>query len=98
MPSITHLQDELSDRNTRSLYLIAVLALLFFVLILRLVYLQVIQADVNIRLSKENSMRLRVIVPPGAASTTGTGRCSPATDPRTRFACFPPSLRTGARW
>jgi penicillin-binding protein 2 len=64
MASITHLQDNLRDRNTKSAYLIAALGFLFFILFLRLVYLQVIQADINIRLSKENSMRLRVIVPP----------------------------------
>jgi penicillin-binding protein 2 len=64
MSSVTHLQDNLQDRNTKSMYIVIALAFLFFVLILRLVYLQVIQADINIRLSKENSMRLRVIIPP----------------------------------
>ena len=64
MSSVTHLQDNLQDRNTKSMYIVIALAFLFFVLILQLAYLQVIQADTNIRLSKENSMRLRVIIPP----------------------------------
>jgi penicillin-binding protein 2 len=64
MSSVTHLQDNLQDRNTKSMYIVIALAFLFIVLILRLIILQVIQADTNIRLSKENSMRLRVIIPP----------------------------------
>ena len=64
MAFVTRSQDEQPERNTRSTLLIAAAAFFFFILIVRLVFLQIIQADLNIRLSKENSMRLRVILPP----------------------------------
>jgi penicillin-binding protein 2 len=59
-----HVQDEQRERNAKSLFLIVTTAILFSFIILRLAFLQIIQADLNIRLSKENSMRLRVILPP----------------------------------
>ncbi len=64
MPFTAHLQDEQRERNSKSLFLIVTAAIFFFFIILRLAFLQIIQADLNIRLSKENSMRLRVILPP----------------------------------
>jgi penicillin-binding protein 2 len=64
MAFVTHLLDDLQDRNTKSVLLVVALAFLFFGIVLRLIYLQVIQAETNIRLSKENSMRVCVIVPP----------------------------------
>ncbi|MGA2506059.1 MAG: penicillin-binding protein 2 [Chitinispirillaceae bacterium] len=59
-----YLYDEQQERNAKSRYLIIAVALFFSILIVRLMYLQVIQADLNIRLSKENSMRLKIILPP----------------------------------
>jgi penicillin-binding protein 2 len=64
MQFATQSQDEQRERNAKSLFLIGTVAVVFFLIIIRLVYLQIIQADLNIRLSKENSMRLRVILPP----------------------------------
>ena len=64
MAFVTHLQDELQERNAKSVFLIVALVCLFLLLVVRLAYLQIVQADLNIRLSKENSMRLKVIVPP----------------------------------
>jgi penicillin-binding protein 2 len=64
MAFVSNLQDELRERNTKSVYLIAAIACLFLLLVIRLAYLQIVQADLNIRLSKENSMRLKVIVSP----------------------------------
>jgi penicillin-binding protein 2 len=59
-----YLYDEQQERNAKSRYLIIALSLLFSILIIRLMYLQIIQAGLNIRLSKENSMRLKIILPP----------------------------------
>lgn len=64
MAFVTHLQDEQQIRNAKSLHLVIAGAALFIVLVARLAYLQILQADLNIRLSKENSMRLKIIVPP----------------------------------
>ena len=58
-----YLYDEPQERYTKSRLLIIALSLLFSILVIRLMYLQVIQAGLNIRLSKENSMRLTIIEP-----------------------------------
>lgn len=64
MPFGTSLQDEQQERRTKSLYLIGAVAVFFSILIFRLFILQIIQGQLNIRLSKENSMQLKVLVPP----------------------------------
>lgn len=64
MAPVTHFQDEQQSRNAKSLHLVIGMAALFFVLVVRLAYLQILEAGLNIRLSKENSMRLRIMVPP----------------------------------
>lgn len=61
MPKIAHLQDELQDRIQKSLWLMGIFAFFFFILLIRIFYLQVIQVDMNIRLSKENQMQLKTI-------------------------------------
>jgi len=58
-----YLYDEPQERYAKSRFLIIALSLLFSILVIRLMYLQVIQAGLNIRLSKENSMRLTIIAP-----------------------------------
>ena len=60
----TLLQDDQQERNTKSLILIGVVSIAYFLLILRLFYVQIIQADLHIRLSKENAMRLKIVTPP----------------------------------
>jgi penicillin-binding protein 2 len=64
MPIRSHFQDDLQERTAKSIRLSAVVAALFFILIARLFYLQVIQAQLNIQLSRENGMQLRVIKAP----------------------------------
>jgi penicillin-binding protein 2 len=61
---MSYLYDEQQERNAKSRYLIIAAALAFSVLAVRLMYLQIVQAELNIRLSRENSMRLKVILPP----------------------------------
>ncbi|MBN1575945.1 MAG: hypothetical protein JW913_05295, partial [Chitinispirillaceae bacterium] len=58
------LQDEQQVRRFKSVFLMSAVALFMLILLLRLIYIQVILADENIRLSKENAMRLRIIIPP----------------------------------
>jgi penicillin-binding protein 2 len=58
------IQDEQQIRYQKSYLLIGVVTFFFLILVLRLIYIQIIQAELNIRLSKENAMRLKVIVPP----------------------------------
>ncbi len=60
----TLLQDDQQGRNLKSLYLIGVVSFFYLILIIRLFYVQIIQADLNIRLSKENAMRLKIVTPP----------------------------------
>ncbi len=56
--------DEQNDRRFKSSVLTAAVSFFILVLIARLVYIQLVLADENIRLSKENAMRLRTITPP----------------------------------
>jgi penicillin-binding protein 2 len=64
MPLSSHFQDDQQERTVKSVRLIIVVSAMFAVLIGRLFYLQVVQASLNIRLSKENGMQLRVIKAP----------------------------------
>lgn len=64
MPISLHFQDDQQERTSKSVRLSIVVCALFAVLVVRLFYLQVVQGDTNIRLSKENGMQLRVIKAP----------------------------------
>lgn len=64
MPKSAHLQDELSERTRKSYLLMGIIGCAFFILICRLFYLQVIEAELNTRLSRENQMRLHVVKAP----------------------------------
>jgi len=64
MPKNAHLQDELQERMQKSIWLIGIISLFFFILFIRLFYLQVVQAETNIRLSKENQMQLKTLKAP----------------------------------
>jgi len=61
---MTYLHDDQHERNTKSVHLIVAVSIIFSILIIRLMYLQVFEAGLNIRLSRENSMRLKIILPP----------------------------------
>jgi cell division protein FtsI/penicillin-binding protein 2 len=58
------IQDERQARKVKSLFLSAVIGTFLFLLIIRLFYLQVILADLNLRLSKENAMREKLLFSP----------------------------------
>jgi len=58
------IQDDRQERKVKSLFLSAVISVFFFLLIVRLFYLQVILAELNLRLSKENAMREKLLIPP----------------------------------
>src|SRR5271157_825509 len=60
----SHYHDEQQERLNKSIRLVIVLSCLFLILLMRLVYLQVIQAQLNIRLSQENGMQFHVIKAP----------------------------------
>ncbi|NLE00383.1 MAG: penicillin-binding protein 2 [Fibrobacter sp.] len=64
MPFGTLIQDEQQERNIKSLFLMGGATVFLLVLIIRLFHLQIIQGDVNIRLSKDNAMREKAIIPP----------------------------------
>ncbi|MBN2035172.1 MAG: penicillin-binding protein 2 [Chitinispirillaceae bacterium] len=93
MSFVTHLQDELRDRNRKSVVLVIALGLLFSILVLRLVYLQVFQASVNIQISKENSMRLRVIVPPRGCMYDRNGEMLARNRPSYSLCVLPSQLK-----
>ncbi len=64
MPKNTHLQDELQERTRKSIWLCGIFAFFFLILFFRIFYLQVMQAETNIRLSKENQMQLKTLKAP----------------------------------
>jgi len=68
------LQDEPHERRSRGLILAVVCSLIFSVLIFSLIGLQVINAEENIRLSNENSMREQVVLPPRGRILDRNGR------------------------
>ncbi len=74
MPIRSHFQDDQQERTAKSLRLSIVVGALFFILIARLFYLQVVQAQLNIRLSRENGMQLRVIKAPRGLMLDRNGR------------------------
>jgi len=57
----SHYQDEQQQRLSKSVRLVFLLSFLFMVLFARLIYIQVIQGQLNIRLSQENGMQYHVI-------------------------------------
>ena len=61
MPKDAHLQDELQQRMQKSMWLIGIISFFFLILFIRLFYIQVVRAETNIRLSKENQMQLKTI-------------------------------------
>jgi penicillin-binding protein 2 len=58
------LQDEPHERRVKSAAVMIVCALVFSILLVSLYHIQVRDASLNIRLSKENSMREKIILPP----------------------------------
>ena len=93
MPLVTNVQDEQPDRNAKSVHLIIGASILFLILVVRLVYLQIIQADLNIRLSKENSMRLKVISPPRGCIYDRNGEILARNRPSYSLCVLPSQLR-----
>jgi penicillin-binding protein 2 len=65
----------------------------FFVLVVRLAYLQILQADLNIRLSKENSMRLKIIVPPRGCMYDRNGEMLARNRPSYSICVLPSQLK-----
>lgn len=64
MPFGSLIQDERQERTLKSLFLSGAISVFLFMLIVRLFYLQVIQAKINTQLSNENAMREKVLIPP----------------------------------
>ncbi len=64
MPLRRRLEDEQQERTRKSLWLTAAVSFFFPLLLARLIFIQVIDADTNIRLSKQNQMRLKPIIAP----------------------------------
>lgn len=59
-----HLHDDQQERTTKSWWLSGAVSVFFLVLFLRLAFVQILQAENNIRLSKENRMQLHVLDAP----------------------------------
>ncbi|MCX7726746.1 MAG: penicillin-binding protein 2 [Chitinispirillaceae bacterium] len=64
MPYGAIFEDDHSERKFKNSVIIIAFCSLVFILFLRLFYLQIIEAEENIRLSKENAMRLKILFPP----------------------------------
>jgi penicillin-binding protein 2 len=64
MPFGTLIQDDRQERCLKSYFLAAIVSVFLLLLIVRLIQIQVIDGNLNIRLSKENAMREKIIVPP----------------------------------
>lgn len=85
--------DPQQDRNAKSRNLIIIVSALFGILLLRLVFLQVIQADINSRLSRENSMRLKIIPPPRGCMYDRNGEVLARNRPSYSLCVLPSQLR-----
>lgn len=64
MPLSAHFQDEIQERTQKSIRIAILICVFFLILLIRLFYLQVLQAELNIRLSKENQMRIKTVKAP----------------------------------
>jgi penicillin-binding protein 2 len=73
MRSHVQFQDDQQDRIRKSLWLSGGVTFFFLILLARLFYVQVILADVNIRLSKENQMSLKTLKAPRGRMFDRTG-------------------------
>ncbi|MBN1756993.1 MAG: hypothetical protein JW863_01665, partial [Chitinispirillaceae bacterium] len=93
MPFGTILHDEQNNRRIRSVLLMATISVFIFVLIARLIYIQVVLAEENIRLSKENAMRLRIIIPPRGRIFDRNGRVLARNRPSYSICVLPYKLR-----
>jgi penicillin-binding protein 2 len=60
----TLLQDEQQEKGFKSVVLIISISIFIFLLIARMFYVQVVNGELNLRLSNENAMRLKNIFPP----------------------------------
>lgn len=86
-------QDEQQQRRFSSIVLMGVVAFFVFILITRLIYIQVVLADENIRLSKENAMRLRIIIPPRGRILDRNGRVLARNRPSYSICVLPYKVR-----
>ncbi len=93
MPFGKRLQDDQQERRFKSLILASFLALVFMLLIGRLVQIQILEAEKNIRLSNENSMRLKVIVPPRGRIFDRNGEVLARNRPSYSICVLPHKLR-----
>jgi penicillin-binding protein 2 len=64
MSIVSLFQDEQRERLDKSIRLIVFVSVLFITLIIRLFYIQVIQGQLNIRLSQENGMQFSILKAP----------------------------------
>lgn len=60
----TVIQDEQQEKNFKGIVLTVGISFVIFLLIVRMFYVQIINGETNVRLSKENAMRLKNIFPP----------------------------------
>jgi len=60
----THLKDDQQERTTKGIWLAAAVSFFFLILMIRLAYVQIVQAQANIRLSKENRMQFHRLKAP----------------------------------
>ncbi len=94
MPFGTHLQEDQQERNSKRPLFNWGYEFLLLILIARLFYVQIIQADLNIRLSKENAMRLKIVTPPRGEILTGMVLFLPETDHPILYVFFLINLKT----
>jgi len=85
--------DDQQSRRVNSTTLMIVVTFFIAILVARLVYLQIINAPENIRLSTENAMRLRTIVPPRGRVFDRQGRLIARNRPSYAVCVLPYKLR-----
>lgn len=96
MPYGSIFEDDHSERKFKSLVIIIAFCVLAFILLLRLFYLQVIDAEENIRLSKENAMRLKILFPPRGRIFDRYGRILAQNRPSYSICVLPYKLKNRA--
>jgi penicillin-binding protein 2 len=89
----SHLYDDQHERASRSLLLAGAVSLLFLILLARLFYIQVVQAELNMRLSAENRMQLRVLNAPRGRILDRNGEVLARNRPSYSLCVLPYQLR-----
>ncbi|MFW6221555.1 MAG: penicillin-binding protein 2 [Fibrobacterota bacterium] len=97
MPLRRRLEDVKQERIRKSLWLSGMVSFFFLFLLARLVFIQVIDAETNIRLSKQNQMRLKPLKAPRGRVFDRNGKVFARNRPSYSIGVFPDRMKDRSR-